>query len=127
MGANGHINFQTRIQMIPQHLAHPAPCLEVARGVISNNRSNNLARASIALFPGGNEYLLIDAGVIGDDKANAALFLVTPHYAGAATTEHFYHLAFLPTASVNTGYRHQYFITVKNILHRCGVEQFNQF
>ena len=103
--------------MIAQYLGNATFGTELAGGIVGNLHRDNLARAHQTFFPGRDKYLLGEAAIVGNDKADAAVFLVTAHHRFVLALQHFHHLAFQTAAAVFPGDLHQHLVAVEHEVH----------
>ena len=102
MGANGHVDLKPRIQMIAEHFLDLALGAQGRRGVVGQYHRYQLPVARTALGFGWNQDVIADARVVGEQKANAALFHIAPDHFGMRSGEHFNNLPLGPATSIET-------------------------
>ena len=122
MGANRHVDLQAGIQVLAQNLGDAPLRAQPVGGVVGDLGRDDLAGARLALLPGRNQDLVIDAVVFGDDKADPALLLVAAHHVLVRPGQHFHDLAFLATAAIDTGDLHQHLVAIEHPVHLPGAE-----
>ena len=103
--------------MFTQHLGNTTLGTELTGGIVRNFHCDNLTRLNAAFCLGGYEYLLRETAVVGDDKTDAALFLITTHHRFVLALQHFYHLTFQTSAAIFPGDLNQHLVAIEHKVH----------
>ena len=123
VGADGDIDLEPRIQMITQNFLDRALGAQGGRGVVGERYRDQLAMPRTTLGCWGYEDVILDTGIVREQKSNAALLHVTTHDLGMRPCQHLNHLTLSATAPVHSCHRHQDFITVEDLIHLAGREE----
>ena len=88
---NGNVDLHARRHVLAQHLGDTPDRLGMPGGLFDDLGHHHLARSGAIAVLGWNEDILGDALALGNDKADAALLMVTPHHlvVGALDDRHY--------------------------------------
>ena len=122
MGAYRHIDLQPWVQVITQDLTDNTLGTQLAGGVIRYLRRDYLPRTRFTFGSRRNQYLVVNTAIVGNNKANAALFLVAADNAVVGPLHHLHNLTFRAAAAVQAGDRNQHLVAIEHKIHLPGIE-----
>ena len=122
VGAYRHVDLHAGVQVLAKNLGNAPLGAQPVGGVVGDLGRDDLAGARLALLPGRNQDLVIDAAVLGNDKADPTLLLVAAHHALVRPGQHFHDLAFLATAAIDASDLHQHLVAIEHPVHLPGAE-----
>ena len=103
--------------MLTQHLGNTAFGAQLTRGIVCDFHRDNLTRLNKTFCLRRYEYLLRETAIVGNDKADAALFLIAPHHRFVFALQHFYHLTFQTSPSIFPGDLNQHLVAIEHKVH----------
>ena len=102
VGANGDVDLKPRVQMITEDFLDLTLGTQSGRGVIREDDRYQLSMTGAALGFGWDQNVIANARVVGEQKADAALFHVTADHFGMRPGEHLNNLTLCPATTIQT-------------------------
>ena len=122
VSADGNVDLKAGVQMLAQHLGNASLGTQLASGVMGDLSHYDLAVLGFVLFLRRNENIVVNARVIGDHRANSALFVVAAYDLCNAALEHLDDFALTATAIVDTRNACERLVTIKDMSHLSRAE-----
>ena len=117
MAGDGDPYFHPRRHVFAQHLLDPAQRPGSPTGLFDQFDDDDLPGLSIAATVGRHDDVLIDALVVGNDEAGAALLAKPTHHGLGIALQHLDHRAFAPAPIIHPDHPHHRPITVQQLAH----------
>lgn len=117
VAADGDLDFHARRHVLAQHLADPAQRRAALARRLDDVGHHDLVVLHLALPVGGNDDLVGDAGILGQDEADAALAVEATHHLLGVALQHLDHHAFPAAAAVLAANAHQHPVAVEQFAH----------
>ena len=123
VAAQRHVDLHARRHVVADHLNDVTLRLEARGRPVSDLDLDELADARTGSAPWGDQHFLLDLGIVGDDEADAVLFVVTADDALVRALDHLDDAAFTPAAPIETCHPHQRPITIEHQAHLRRAEE----
>jgi hypothetical protein len=115
--AKRDLDLHSRIGVVAEDLDHAAHRLRVLCRLLEDFRDNHLPRLRATEVLGGNEDVLADALVLGDDEGHLVLEEEAPHNLVVRALEHFDDRSLEPPAAIDAGHAREHDVAVQHLLH----------
>ncbi len=123
VGTDGHIDFHTRRHVLAKHFHHLSRRLGTYGRLTHNVDHNVLAVPRVINLLCGNQYFVVDTGVLRNHKGDAAFLKQTTNGLMGAILQHFYYHPFATTTIIHPIHPGGNAVTVEDLAHLASCQE----
>ena len=120
---DGNINLHAGRHMLAQNFDHLACRLGANGGLAQNLHDHILAVIRLTRVFLWHQHLMVDAGILRDDKSDSAFLEEAPHSLLGTMLQHLHNDAFTAPTIIHPVYPGSYPVTVEHLAHLAGGEK----